>query len=127
MATPLHTPTDFMGHTHIITIQHDALTDHLREGDRDRDDRCLELGQKITSLCEAHANPLFPSDDSKTSEIGDCVGAIAWRGFPDTAHDELFYWGADLKPLRALNDAQLALAEKLLKRERDRRSDKPCS
>ena len=109
-----------MGHTHIITILEDGFISHMRNDGRNTDDLCLELGKKIASLCKTRGISGEPPID-----LGGVSGAIAWRGYPSGAHDELFYWGADLKSLEELSDKQLALAEKFLKREKDRRGSRP--
>ena len=111
-----------MGNTHIITILQDAFSSFNADKNRSADDQCCELGRKIATLCQNHANPVFPSAETKTAELGNWFGAIAWRGFPDTSHDELFYWGADLKPLSALSDKEFEFAEKLLTREKEKRA-----
>ena len=111
-----------MGHTHIITILEDALVSHLRRDAQTRDDLCRELGQKIIILCENRGIPSAAPCDQASDSLGDWMGAVAWHGYPDTAQDMLFYWGADLMPIEEITDQQLALAEKLLNREKARRT-----
>jgi hypothetical protein len=97
-----------MGAKHIITISEDAINLY---GD-DKEALASELGSKVLSLCKN-----WVTSKSTTEPLGDFIGAICWRGHPDTSADELFYCGADLKALSQLNTKELEIAKRLIEKE----------
>jgi hypothetical protein len=103
-----------MGATHLITI----LADALRHSDKSKDVLAKEIGDKIMFLCDKSCDP---TSQHTSESLGNFMGAIAWRGYPDTSKDEVFYWGADLKALSKLSEKELELAKRFLNEESERR------
>lgn len=116
-----------MGHAHIVVIDEVGLDELRQVGDADA--QALELGRKVIALCGAFEDPIDRYRDAPARDggravseptiasIGSCVGAIHWVGFPGSDRDEVFYWGAGLKPIQQATIEQLLWIQRAVQRE----------